>query len=494
MTAAGRDDGPIMIREADLIQPTADGQWGLGTPLPAAAGWSARKHVLVTIAIAVAAALAVGLGALLGDPAIGALAVALPAAVVVAFWPEIGVFLIVLYVPMEAYGSIQYGQMAVVSVTKMMAVYTTAVLLIHVFARRRGNVGIAALWLAIALAAWSGLTMMVARNPDLAALTALTHILLVGLMFVILIACTTREQFQALCWMIFLSAVMAATMSFFLTPEPITQMGRVTVGEINVNEHAQNLMGGVFMAPLLFGWSRRAGRWLVVAGLLIVLIGLVETGSRSVYAAVLAGLLAAAVVYRKISIPRRAMLAIGILVSLSALVLLGFALGIFGEVIAERVAEGWERGFGAGGRLARWRTAAEVAMDHPLMGIGPGQYIYYHDKAPHNDFLNIFEATGVPGLLLYVAFLVAVLGKAWRVAQPGLRAVLLGLFVAAFVTGIANPYYAVKAYWFHMSLCVLGGLLYAPQGRGRETAAMAEGAGPVTRVDAGSPVPMDRRV
>jgi len=407
----------------------------------------------------------VGLGAILGEPAAGVILVALPAALLVAAWPELGVFLIVLYVPMETYGAVSES---VSSLTKVMAAYTGLVLLIHLLAGRRGNLGVGALWLAIAYAAWSGLAMIGVRVPELAALSVLTRILLVGLMFIVLNACATRERFQTLCWMVFLAAVAAAIMSFFLTPKEVAISGRVTVGGINVNEHAQNLMGGVFMIPLLAGWSRRGGRWIVALGSLVLLVGLVATGSRSVYAGVVAGMVVAALLYRGISIPRRAMLVLGIIALLGTLVLLGFALGVFGDVLVGRVKEGWERGIEAGGRAPAWLAALRMGADHPLMGIGPGQYILEASqynvrmmKAPHNIFLNTFAETGVPGVLLITAFMVAVFRKTWHVAQPGLRAVLLGLFTASLVTNMANPYYQTKGFWFHMSLCILGGMLFA---------------------------------
>jgi len=482
-----------MVRGADVIQPIGVGQWGKGASPAAPVEWSVRKYLLVMIAIAVTVALAVGLGALLGEPAIGLLAAGLPVGLLVAVRPEIGVFLIALYVPMETFGVIGAG---VTTLTKIVGAYTLLVLLMHVLTRRQGNLGEGAFWLAVAWAAWSLLTIIGARYPEIGAIRVLTRFFLVGLMFMVLNSCITRERYQSLCWMIFVSSVAAAILSFYFTPTRVAELGRVTVGEINVNEHAANLMGGVFVAPVLLGWSRKMGRVAVVVGVLIVLVGLVATGSRAVYASVLIGLLMAAMLYRRISIPGRALLAIGAVVLIGGLVVLGFSLGVFGETIAERVNEAFERGLQAGGRLTKWRNAAELGMQNPLMGIGFAQAPFRLPSrlGAHNLFVGAFCETGVPGLLLCVLFHVVVFRKAWRTAEPGLRAVLVGLFVAALVANMTHAFVGAKVFWLHMSLCVLGGLLYAPRGRGGETAAVAEGSGLLTRVDAGSPVPMNRRV
>lgn len=96
------------------------------------------------------------------------------------------------------------------------------------------------------------------------------------------------------------------------------------------------------------------------------------------------------------------------------------------------------------------------------MGIGFAQtqlYLPSH-SASHNLFVETFCESGVPGLLLCVSFLVVVLRKAWRVAHPGLRAVLVGLFVGSLIANMANPYTYAKGFWLHMSLCVLGGILF----------------------------------
>lgn len=74
------------------------------------------------------------------------------------------------------------------------------------------------------------------------------------------------------------------------------------------------------------------------------------------------------------------------------------------------------------GRWAMWRHTLEIIRDHPLLGIGPGNWRYVYppydggdmiraDSAPerpHNDYLEIASETGVPSLIIYIWFLIAV--------------------------------------------------------------------------------------
>ena len=435
--------------------------------------WSARKYLLVLFGMGIPAALVVWLGILTGQAAVAGIIVALPFGILVAMRPEIGVFLIALYVPFEAYGIIGAG---LATVTKILGIYTALMLVPRLVVGRRGNIGIPAFWLALAFATWSMLTVLVAQDPQWAWMNTLTRFQLVFLVFVVLNACATKEQFKTLCWVLFLAAVGASVAAFFVTPRELEVVHRVTVGDINVNEHAKNLIGGILVAPFLMSRRSPWARLFIGVGLLVMLVGMVMTVSRSNYIALFVGLMVAVAVYRRFSIPRRTLLAVSVVVLLALFAFIGFASGMFGAVIGDRFADLWERGLEAGGRIRMYRAAAQMGIEHPLMGIGIGQFVYefmeygFYARSVHNDVLTHFAETGFPGLALYAVFMIAVLRGAWRVTDPGLRAVLIGLFAAAFVSSLANPSYNVKAFWLQMSLCILGGAAFAPAPAGAEPA------------------------
>jgi hypothetical protein len=91
-------------------------------------------------------------------------------------------------------------------------------------------------------------------------------------------------------------------------------------------------------------------------------------------------------------------------------------------------------------RFDYWRAAVQTLVAHPLLGTGPGTFMvaYKQLKAPesevtrlvHNDYLQQGSDSGLPGLLLYLAFVWGTLLWIHRKLEPGrltVWAVWLGL-------------------------------------------------------------------
>jgi O-antigen ligase len=124
-----------------------------------------------------------------------------------------------------------------------------------------------------------------------------------------------------------------------------------------------------------------------------------------------------------------------------------------------------------------WHSAVDMIHDHPLLGVGPDNFLYYYtddahcvpgqppllahhyyDQAgvnfercvshPHNLFLDFWLSTGVLGLVaaLWLVALFVVLGlRAWRIASPvwkgPLTAVLLIMLAAVIHGEVDNSYF-----------------------------------------------------
>jgi len=80
-----------------------------------------------------------------------------------------------------------------------------------------------------------------------------------------------------------------------------------------------------------------------------------------------------------------------------------------------------------GGRLFIWNNSLKVIRDHPLLGVGQGnfrdEYIKHlrenigeHRKLTHahSDYLNVAAIAGIPGLLMYLGVWVVVFRYLWR--------------------------------------------------------------------------------
>jgi O-antigen ligase len=95
-------------------------------------------------------------------------------------------------------------------------------------------------------------------------------------------------------------------------------------------------------------------------------------------------------------------------------------------------------------RLAHWQAGAEMAAAHPWLGVGLGNYAAAYPRYrllrwplalghAHNFYLNLAAETGLPGLLIFVALLLAAALQAWRAlraARGWQRALALGLLAA----------------------------------------------------------------
>ncbi len=130
-------------------------------------------------------------------------------------------------------------------------------------------------------------------------------------------------------------------------------------------------------------------------------------------------------------------------------------------------------------RMQLWRSAWEMALDHPWLGVGPDNFLYYygdyiragaeierHLSHPHNVLLDFWLRLGLPGLLLLVAVLGTVLAYAVRLVRSRVRgndrALLIGLLgglAAAGAHGLIDAAWFVPelAYWGMFVLAWLAG-------------------------------------
>ena len=124
------------------------------------------------------------------------------------------------------------------------------------------------------------------------------------------------------------------------------------------------------------------------------------------------------------------------LAALAAVVV--FGLGIFAVRFHHYFAAG---ATSAGARFDYWRAAVQTTVEHPLLGTGPGtfQRPYARLKSPeaemarltHNDYLEQFSDSGLPGGLAYATWIVlamVVCGKrVWRNDDSFAFAIFIGL-------------------------------------------------------------------
>ncbi len=105
-------------------------------------------------------------------------------------------------------------------------------------------------------------------------------------------------------------------------------------------------------------------------------------------------------------------------------------------------------------RVALWKTAIEIGVDNPIVGVGPGNWsenaakrlpkelLYGH---PHNDTLNIFAISGGLGLVSFLVFYFSIFSTWWREKKflnknPSSYDLYLGGILAIFGLSIAAQF------------------------------------------------------
>lgn len=184
---------------------------------------------------------------------------------------------------------------------------------------------------------------------------------------------------------------------------------------------------GIVAAALFASWSR--GAWLGFAVSLFVML---------------------------VALPRRLLKGISLALALGALFFALWSAGLLPRSVVSRIttaatdlfsfsdvrgANFTPTNFAVIERLAHWQAAIGMAQDHPLFGVGLGNYaIRYADyhlinwEAPlghaHNLYLNFLAETGVLGLAAYLAFWISIFRVTWKTLKhpdrTG-RAVAVGL-------------------------------------------------------------------
>ena len=91
---------------------------------------------------------------------------------------------------------------------------------------------------------------------------------------------------------------------------------------------------------------------------------------------------------------------------------------------------------------------------YPVFGIGKGQWLEYHGRAPHNSFVQVLAETGIPGFILFMS----VVWTAFRNATAHLTEVRKSKSIDMHIIGltIASGYVGYLFYIF------LGNHSYSP--------------------------------
>jgi O-antigen ligase len=287
---------------------------------------------------------------------------------------------------------------------------------------------------AIALVTWAFASALWA--PDVGRARGRAFTLLLSLVLVFIVYSAVRRPRHAR-WLVhgyIMGAVLSAVVGF-VTPAPAEgDAARLSGGIGDPNELALVLVPGLALAFFALPGARgTVERWLLVAAAGVIAISLLETGSRG-------GLVALAVMFVAALILGGRLRA-RVLASLLAFAALGAVYFVFAapSQVAARVTH-FTAG-GGSGRTDLWAIARQVAHDHPLTGVGIGNFVQVERSyvsrttnlpaidlvldqthVVHNTYLELLAELGPIGLGCFLAVVAAALGLDWRAVRTFARA------------------------------------------------------------------------
>lgn len=132
-------------------------------------------------------------------------------------------------------------------------------------------------------------------------------------------------------------------------------------------------------------------------------------------------------------------------------------------------------------RYDAWTAAAELAVEKPLLGVGPGNFRFYYNEltdrpagthnlfVAHNAYLDVAAELGLVAMVLFVLYLILIMGRLTVAARRGdgppgyARALRVSLVIAIVAAAFVSEQY-YPPFW------LLGGLataVWAEGGRAR---------------------------
>jgi O-antigen ligase len=323
---------------------------------------------------------------------------------------DVAVLVLVAFAPLEF--AITLGATSQLSPTKLAGLICFASFVLFAVATNRRLVfdrvhAVAAAILAIAL-----LSTLGAEDQSFALKTTTRYASFVALCFIVSQFVGSHRLQTRIAWVLSIASAITgalALQSFFAGDFSAARLPLGDPGDI-----------GFILAttlPFTFWLTRERGirRALALALIAVILVAALLTLSRGTVVGLGAGL-----AWILVSDPRRSL---RVVLAGGLVAVLAFAAIVhFGH---DQIETGLERksivaGQNVDTRLAAWGAAARFSVDHPLVGIGPGNFrIRYPDYADvpagvstvsvvHNSFLDIAAELGPLAMLLFIAYIVLV--------------------------------------------------------------------------------------
>jgi O-antigen ligase len=241
--------------------------------------------------------------------------------------------------------------------------------------------------------------------------------------------------------------------------------GRSNIADLDPNVTAGFFaLGAVCIAgdPRVFkanGFALRAG--LSVAAVAILILAILQTGSRGGMLVFVAGLLALLACGGKASRGSRFMITSAVVVLLGFMIFLEFQKG---TAAAMRMDQAVRNGDTAG-RTRIWKAALAMFLEKPLLGYGAGNNVYTLGghlnrvwRDTHNLFLAVLTEVGLIGAVPFIAALLRALWRARRYGRSTGNALPFALMCSLIMINLSLTGQNQKVFWIFLASAVASGL------------------------------------
>lgn len=339
---------------------------------------------------------------------------------------EAALLLLVASTPLDS--AVSLGS-STLTLTKAAGVVAFVSLVFHLVAGRRKlyldrSHAVVGTILAIAL-----VSTLLARDSGLAVETTLRYASFVALYVMVTQFVGEHGVHRAVAWTLSLAA--AAAGAFALTRYLTDESSVATLPNTNANDFAFVLATTLPLAFWLLG-SRVLLRPLVLAVIGVVAAGVLLSFSRGAVVGLAAGL-AWELLTRRRSLPT--LVAGAVVATLAVLLVIRADPARFesGLELKQQVAQ-----YNVESRLDAWRGAATLVSEHPVLGVGPGNFrVHFYEATGnppgthnltvvHNAYLDVAAELGIVAAALFLLYLGMVFLRSNDAARNGLGAPGLG--------------------------------------------------------------------
>lgn len=227
--------------------------------------------------------------------------------------------------------------------------------------------------------------------------------------------------------------------------------GRTVVFGINANQLGVYVCIAIFTTiSIIFENKLKFGGWRYALGIFLpmLFVFMISTGSRTALLSFIIGLLILLFSNKSISSKQKAMASIVVF-------LIGILVWIFllqGSLISERLTDSVKSG-DLSDRDLIWVSVFGIITNNPIIGVGKTGYasiiepIFYGVPSPHNVLIEVVCYTGVIGMIIFLIFLIRLIGRAVNKRTTNKEVLPLILLVPMLAVILSGQIFDNKIVW-----------------------------------------------